>query len=74
MKHFNLARKNREVNEKSWELLYSNLIEKKIREKYTINNELAILRQKENKPLEFQEYFDYVERCKAEVKAEMGVE
>lgn len=45
-------------------------IVKLIRQKYTINQELAILRQRDTKPLEYQEYFDYVEQCKVQVKSE----
>ena len=74
MKHLGLARKNKEVNADSWELLYSTMIEKKVRKKYTINNEIAILRQRDTKPAEYQAYFEYVEKCKAEVKEEMGVD
>lgn len=68
-----LAKKNREVSPKSWERLYENLIIKKIRKKYTVNQELAILRQRDDKPEEFAEYNAYVESCKAKVKAEMSV-
>lgn len=68
-----LAKKNREVKPDSWEALYIREVENRIRAKYTLNNELAILRQRDSKPLEFAEYNDYVEKCKAEVKAEMEV-
>lgn len=68
-----LAKKNREVNPESWEQLYENLIIRKIRAKYTVNQELAILRQRDAKPAEFAEYDAYVERCKAEVKEELGM-
>ena len=44
-----------------------------IRKKYTINDELAILRQRDEKPDEFGEYNEYVEACKAEIKAELGI-
>ena len=47
---------------------YENKIVALIRQKYNVNQELAILRQREVKPQEYQEYYDYVERCKAEVK------
>ena len=47
---------------------YENKIVALIRKKYNVNQELAILRQRDTKPLEYQEYYDYVERCKAEVK------
>jgi hypothetical protein len=53
---------------------YENEIISLIRQKYTINQELAILRQRDIKPEEYQEYFDYVEQCKAEVKAKMEVQ
>ena len=39
-----------------------------IREKYSIDEELAIQRQRDTKPEEFQEYFNYCEECKAKVK------
>ena len=39
-----------------------------IRKKYNINQELAILRQRDTKPEEFAEYHKYVEQCKAQVK------
>lgn len=68
-----LAKKNREVNPASWEELYENLIIRKIRKRYSVNQELAILRQRDTKPIEFAAYNEYVEQCKAEVKAELGV-
>lgn len=69
-----LARKNREVKPKSWNTLYENMIIRKIRTKYTVNQELAILRQRDSKPEEFAEYNAFVEKCKAEVKEELKVE
>lgn len=42
-----------------------------IRQKYDINQELAIQRQRDTKPEEFQEYFNYCEECKAKVKEEL---
>lgn len=68
-----LAKKNREVNPASWEELYENLIIRKIRKRYSVNQELAILRQRDTKPDEFATYNEYVEQCKADVKAEMGL-
>jgi hypothetical protein len=68
-----LAKKNREVNPESWEQLYESLIIRKIRKRYTVNQELAILRQRDSKPVEFEAYNEYVERCKAEVKEELGI-
>lgn len=47
---------------------YENAIVALIRKKYNLNQELAILRQRDSKPEEFAEYNAYVEQCKAEVK------
>lgn len=52
---------------------YENAIVNKIRKKYNLNQELAILRQKDSKPEEFYEYNNYVELCKAEVKAKFNL-
>ncbi len=54
--------------ERAKEQEYENKIVALIRKKYNVNQELAILRQRDTKPLEYQEYYDYVEQCKAEVK------
>lgn len=47
---------------------YENKIVALIRKKYNINQELAILRQRDVKTEEFVEYNTYVEQCKAEIK------
>ena len=47
---------------------YENKIVALIRKKYNINQELAILRQRDTKPEEFAEYNEYVEQCKKQVK------
>ena len=47
---------------------YENKVVALIRKKYNVNQELAILRQRDTKPLEYQEYYDYVEQCKKQVK------
>ena len=39
-----------------------------IRKRYTISDELAILRQRDSKPQEFEEYNTYVEQCKSKFK------
>ena len=48
-------------------------INTRIRKKYTLSNELAILRQRDTKPEEFAEYNAFVESVKAEVKAEFEI-
>lgn len=73
MKDLKLAQKNRAYSAKSWDVYYENMIVQKIRERYTINQELAVLRQRDTKPEEFAEYNAFVEQCKADVKRELGV-
>ena len=73
MKLLKLAIKNKEVEPKSWEELYEYLIISKIRTKYTLNQELAILRQRDVKSEEFAEYNSFVEKCKAEAKTELDI-
>lgn len=68
-----LAKKNRESNPQSWEKLYESEIIRKIRNRYTVNQELAILRQRDTKPYEFAEYNDFVEKCKKEIKEELQI-
>ena len=48
------------------------LIISKIRERYTIDQELAILRQRDTKPEEFAEYDAYVEQCKLKAKEKIN--
>ena len=44
-----------------------------IRERYSSDDELAILRQQNRKPEEFKIYDDYCESCKATVKQKLGM-
>ena len=53
------------------ETYYPGLVEKMIRSKYTVSAELAILRQRDTKPDEYQAYFAFCEECKAKAKAEI---
>ena len=62
-------RKAEEESEK--ELLYSNKVETLIGKKYSIRQELAIQRQRTEKPGEFKEYYDYVEQCKKIARQEV---
>lgn len=50
---------------------YENLIENKIRQKYTLSQELAILRQRDSKIDEYNEYFAWCEECKRFAKEKM---
>ena len=51
--------------------LYAQEVERRIRKKYTLSQEMAILRQRDTKPEEFAEYDAFAEQCKAEAKAEV---
>ncbi len=51
---------------------YGEAINSEIRKKYTESEEFAILRQKEEKPDEYAEYFAYCEQCKAFVKEQIS--
>lgn len=73
MKHIGLAKKNRESNPESWEKFYESEIIRRIRRRYTVNQEFAVLRQRDTKPKEFAEYNDFVEKCKKEIKEELQI-
>lgn len=48
--------------------LYPALVEELIRQRYNISQELAINRQRDTKPTQFEEYNSYCEECKATAK------
>ena len=47
---------------------YENAVNALIREKYTLSQELAILRQKDTKPEEYTAYNEYCEQCKTSAR------
>lgn len=49
-------------------MLYNRLVERRIRRRYSVSDELAILRQRDVKPEEFAEYNTFCEQCKAEAR------
>ena len=51
--------------------LYPNLVSRFIRERYSIDDEMAVLRQKDTKPEEYEAYNAFCEECKAKAKAEL---
>ena len=73
MNFIKLILKNKDADVKAFNAIYESMIIQKIREKYSINQELAVLRQRDEKPEEFAEYNAYVEQCKAEIKAELEI-
>ena len=51
--------------------LYGARVSELIRERYSLDAELAILRQRDEKPDEYQTYFAFCEECKARAKKEI---
>lgn len=51
---------------------YAERVVNRIREVYSIDDELAILRQRDTKPEEFAEYNAFVEKIKAEERGVNG--
>ena len=54
--------------------VYGELVEHFIEKRYNIKQEIAINRQRNEKPSQWQEYNDYCEACKAEAKRKLGIE
>lgn len=52
---------------------YEERVVMRIRERYSVDDELALLRQRDTKPEEFAEYNAYVEQVKLEEKAKEEV-
>ena len=48
---------------------YDEAVNAEIRKRYSESQEFAILRQKEEKPEEYDQYYAYCEECKAFVKS-----
>lgn len=63
-------RREHEQHEKDYwtNISYGDAVNEKIRDRYSESQELAILRQRDEKPDEYAEYFAYCEECKSYVK------
>ena len=53
---------------------YRRIVTERIRRRYDLDAELAILRQRDTKPEEFAEYSGYAEQCKAEARADVDAQ
>ena len=53
-------------------LSYEELVTRFIRERYSLDAELSLSRQRETKADEFEEYYAYCETCKARARAIKG--
>lgn len=72
-----LAEKNEEVLPGSIAKMYSALVNEKVRARYSQSDENAILRKKlanmTGAQAEFDEFNTFVEQCKTEARAEIGI-
>lgn len=59
--------------EEETQAAYENYVNALIREKYTLSQELAILRQRDSKPEEYAAYNAYCEQCKAQAKIKYNI-
>lgn len=60
------AEEEQEFNNSVEVIPYEQRVVNRIREVYSVDDELALLRQRDTKPQEFAEYNNYVEKVKAE--------
>ena len=69
-----IQKEQEQAEKEFWETIpYDEAVHMEIRKRYSDSQEFAILRQKEEKPEEYQAYYDYCEQCKALVKQKKGV-
>lgn len=60
---------NQEAERQYWlTVSYDEAVNAEIRKRYSLSNELSILRQAATKPEEYEAYFTYCEECKTYVK------
>ena len=63
-----LAKKNGTL-----ERIKNRMIDEKIRARYPYSAQIAILRQRDEKPAEYAAFYEYAEQCKREVREELGL-
>lgn len=51
--------------------LYPDRVTELIRKKYTLDSELALHRMRDEKPDEFEEYYNFAEACKVQARKEV---
>ena len=62
-----------ELTEEQKEQAYKDLVVSLIRKKYSADDELAINRQRDAKPIEFEEYNAFCEQCKQQAKQVLNI-
>ena len=55
-----------EIRKNELQIPYEQRVINRVRERYSVDDELALLRQRVLKPDEFEEYYTFVERIKEE--------
>ena len=70
LKNGNYVNVPEEQNTEDFVVSYDEKVVSLIREKYSLDEELAIQRQRDTKPEEFNAYFAYCEECKMKAKRE----
>lgn len=60
-----------EPTEEDRQAQYEGRVDGLIRSKYTLSQELALIRQQATKSEEYEVYFDYCEECKRQVRLEV---
>lgn len=72
-----IASREAERNEQErhyWQNIpYDEAVDAEIRKQYTVSQEFAILRQRDEKPDEYATYYAYCEQCKELVKSKKAV-
>lgn len=53
--------------------LYENKVVELIRQKYTINDEFKVHREKEENPEQYEAYKQYVQQCKVQAKIQYNI-
>lgn len=62
------AEAERQEREEWQNISYDDAVNREIRKRYTESQEFAILRQRDEKPEEYQAYYSYCEECKSYAK------
>lgn len=63
---------NEAAEREHWLGDYDSLVDEEIRKRYTVSQEFAILRQRDEKLDEYIAYYNYCEKCKLFVKEQIA--
>lgn len=68
-----LLRANEAAAPGSAKQMYDDRVNELIRTRYSLSEELSVLRKRDVKPLEFAAYNDFVEECKMRARDEFNI-